>query len=858
MNRYEKEFYDALKDLFIGEEIEGKSGYVNLMKIKSAYYTKRVQPELEDFIRDELSNNQIEDFREELFEKLYTFFKRYFSDSGSIYYTYTPWSERIYERVYDPEKDVILFWKTHMLYYVKTEKNYKSVEIKIKGTNGEEIKFYFDVSELEHQKANEKKEIMFEFKEFDNNNRIVLRCMYSERGRNTKIDEIVKQAKELYKEITTEDVEKAIRIFNKQSEVDYFINKDAEGFLKEQLDMYVYQYMFDSENIWSVKRVKEIQVFKKIASKIIEFIAQFENELVKIWNKPKFVFNSNYVITINRIVEKDVGYEVLEKILNHENIEKQIKEWKELGIVDEEFKKEEICEQEQNNLFSEKGKINEKYKHLPIDTKYFKDIEIEILELFDNLDDELDGWLIKSENYQALNTILSKFKEKVQTIYIDPPFNKEQEADYLYKVGYKDATWITMLENRVKLGRELLNEKGSIFVRCDYNGNAYVRMLLNEVFGEGNFRNEIIVSRGAPKAGLLTQFNGIKSTTVSYDNLYWFSKKTEIRFKGFYKLAPKEKREKGFWADFQKGEAYDRPTMRYEILGININKGQWKWSKERAYKAAENYKEYLKVYSQTGETLESYWIRTGKTLEFIKREGNKIKYWVSPREQLMLDNNWLDIPGYSSLTKFLTENSEILLKRVIKSTSSEGDIVLDFFLGSGTTIAVAHKLKRKWIGVEMGEHFWTVVLPRMKKVLAYDKSGISKEKDVKEKYNEKSAGGFLKYYELEQYEDVLRNAKYEHGDLTLQPSPNKDVFNEYIFMRSPKFVETVIRKEGNDYKVDLSKIYPEKKIDIAETISNVLGKKVNKINKESFDLEDIGEIRYDNIPVEYIKPLIWW
>jgi hypothetical protein len=302
MNRYEKEFYETLNDLFIGEEIEGKSGYVNLMKIKSTYYTKIVQPELEELINKELEINGIEDFREELFEKLYTFFKRYFSESGSIYYTYTPWSERIYERVYDPEKDVILFWKTHMLYYVKTEKNYKSVEIKIKGINGEEIKFYFDVSELEHKKANEKKEIMFEFKEIDKDKKIVLRCIYSERGRKTKIDEIIRQAKVEYKDITTEDVEKAIRIFNKQSEVDYFINKDAEKFLKEQLDMYVYQYMFDSENVWSMKRIKEIQVFKKIANKIIEFIAQFENELVKIWNKPKFVFNSNYVITIDRIV----------------------------------------------------------------------------------------------------------------------------------------------------------------------------------------------------------------------------------------------------------------------------------------------------------------------------------------------------------------------------------------------------------------------------------------------------------------------------------------------------------------------------------------------------------------------------
>jgi adenine-specific DNA-methyltransferase len=243
----------------------------------------------------------------------------------------------------------------------------------------------------------------------------------------------------------------------------------------------------------------------------------------------------------------------------------------------------------------------------------------------------------------------------------------------------------------------------------------------------------------------------------AYDNLYWYSKNKETRFPGFYKDTDKKRKAFGFWTDFQKGEAYNRPTMRYEILGIKIDKGQWKWSKERAYKGVENYLKYLEISKETGESLEEYWERTGKKLEFIKRDGNKIKYWVHPREKLLTDNNWLDIPGYSSIWNFQTENSEALLKRIIESTSNENDFVMDFFLGSGTTIAVAHKLRRKWIGVEMGEHFNTVILPRMKKVLAYDKSGISKEKDAKEKYNEKNAGGFFAYFELEQFEEALSN-----------------------------------------------------------------------------------------------------
>jgi adenine specific DNA methylase Mod len=120
-----------------------------------------------------------------------------------------------------------------------------------------------------------------------------------------------------------------------------------------------------------------------------------------------------------------------------------------------------------------------------------------------------------------------------------------------------------------------------------------------------------------------------------------------------------------------------------------------------------------------------------------------------------LGSNWTDISGYSPTHGFTTENSEELLQRVIESTSNQNDLIFDFFLGSGTTTAVAHKLGRKWIGIEMGDHFYNVILPRMKKVLAYDKTGISKE--IK-KYK---GGGFFNYCELEQYEETLANTVYE-------------------------------------------------------------------------------------------------
>jgi hypothetical protein len=181
---------------------------------------------------------------------------------------------------------------------------------------------------------------------------------------------------------------------------------------------------------------------------------------------------------------------------------------------------------------------------------------------------------------------------------------------------------------------------------------------------------------------------------------------------------------------------------------------------------------------------------------------------------------------------------------------------MDFFLGSGTTTAVAHKLKRKWIGIEMGEHFYSVVLPRMKKVLAYDKSGISKEKDVKEKYNENNAGGFFKYYELEQYEEILRKAIY------LEPKGKNTLFDKdfnYLFSTDPKMLDAIeLDYENNKVKVDLTKIYPEKQIDIAETLSNLLGKWIKKITSDFVEFENGIIIYLKNLDYKLIKPLIWW
>ena len=750
----EQKFYKALQDVFIGAKIEGESGFVNLMHIKSEYY-KKIETILQEDTEKKLK--VYPKFKEEMFDKLYSFFSRYFTESGSIYFSSTPFHNDIYEKVYTDERDVILFWKTQMLYYIKTDRFFKSMPVEFDG-----FKFSFDASKLENKKANEKRSLIFELKQVKDEWVINFVVGYSEKGKKTKSDEILKMLKGKDVAITEEQLEKAFRIFEKQNEVDYFINKNAKEFLQEQFKLWSYQYFWDGAESWSEERVNEIQILKDIAYKIIDFVSQFEDELVKIWNKPKFARKSNYVITLDRIKDK----KLLSKIAQHSGMKDQIKEWKKLKIIDNRFKPQHITQ-------------DKKYKYLPLDTQYFKNLELDILSLFKDLDEQLDGWLIKSENYQALNTILPKFQRKIQSIFIDPPFNRAESDQFLYIANYLNSTWIAMLENRLELAKEILKKDGTIFVNSDDKCNTFTRFLLDQIFG--HFQNEIIWCYEKPGAGIGKFKN-------NHSNIYFYSKAEEFLFNTIY--VPR------------KGET--ELTKRDERYKVDYE----------------------------GKISPDWWVDM----------WTEIPSFATAMTAGERSSKMLGVP-------FPTQTPEKLLHRVITTGTNKNDYILDFFAGTGVTAAVAHKTSRKWVSVEMGEQFYTIVLPRLKKVLAYDKSGISKEiKDYK-------GGGFFKYYELEQYEESLANSKYEDGDLFNKTGSN--VYQDYIFMKDEKMLKILdIDYKKNKVNVDLGKLYPD--IDIAETLSNLTGRFIKTINKGDVELEGEEFINMKDLDYKLIKPLIWW
>ncbi len=472
MKTNEAQFYEVLENLFIGVKIEDKqeslldpnaktvkNGTINLMKAKSKYYQSKKQ-ELEKLIDLKCQNNN--DLKEELFDKLYSFFKRYLSANGGIYFNDTPLYDSLYTKSdYEKcslKKDTALFYKTKDLYYVKSETIYKNFCFE-----WENFLFNFDASSLESKKNNEKIDLVFNLKNTDTKtNTLNFSVTLSSKGNQTKISEILKECLNQGVELDEEVLKKAFVKFKKQGSMDYFIHKNALGFLKEQLDLYLFEYLFKEMTAFDDKRLNEINTIKEVALEVISLVSEFENELCKIWNKPRFVINSHFIVSLDKLKAKNYD---LNKITSHKNYPKQVQEWQDLNL------------KTTDNFL---GLAENEF--LPLDTIYFKDLEEEIKSQFN--ENEINGTLIKSENYQALNSLKNRYKETIDCIYIDPPYNT-QNNEFIYADNFKRSSWLCMMDNRLELAHSLLNDKGVMFVSIDDNEQAYLKALMDEVFNGG-------------------------------------------------------------------------------------------------------------------------------------------------------------------------------------------------------------------------------------------------------------------------------------------------------------------------------------------------------------------------------------
>ncbi|MBZ7944993.1 site-specific DNA-methyltransferase [Campylobacter sp. RM10532] len=761
---FKQAFYSKLEDCYLGAKIkysknQTKNGFTNLLSIKEKYFQK---------IKEYLDTQKI---YTNTYNKLYNFFSSYLNETGTPFFYDTPIYKNIYAKVYSNSKDTNLFYKTQNLYYVKSDTIYNPLSLQ-----SDEYTFNFLTDEYVQNPDNNKNKINFYLQDIQDNN-INIKVINSKnsdyinifkQNSNEFSDDFLKFLKKEKMNIKEEELKKLFKSYKKQNEVDFFIHKDARNFLKEQFNLWLFFYVNDSVTDWTKQKIEDINSLKQIAFKIIDYIADFEDELKAIWLKPKFAKNTHYVFSIDTIkTHANNADKILKTIYKDTKFKDQITEWQELKFIEDDFDIKNIDE--------------EKYKFLPLDTKYLSEENYyKLLSSFENLDEILNGELIKSDNFQALNSLMPKYQNKIDLIYIDPPFNTG--SDFEYKDKFQDSTWLSLMHNRLELAKEFLSDKGSFYLHLDYNANYRGRELLNEVLGEENFRNEIIWSYrsgGASKK---------ESMPRKHDNIWLYSKTNLFNIFPLYERQYYE-------IDFMGSCNKDKDGKYYvDTLLRDIIEGEIKISNNN----------YLKTYN------------------------------VKPVLNLSSEH-----------IGFGTQKPEGLLHLLFDiSNNNENSIIFDYHLGSGTTIATAHKLGCKWLGVEMGEHFYKVIIPRMKKVLSGFVCGISKEVEFK-------GGGAFRYYELESYEESLNECEYVL---------NKNTIIDY--RKSKKLIKGL--KKGENICLDMNAY--NKEFDIFLTMSNLLGLKIKNIfidkngiksckfeNDEVVNLENIDLIQYPKL-----KNLIWW
>lgn len=897
---YKKAFYSKLEDCYLGVKIKdfhqnntAKSGFSNLLKIKEQYF---------EYIKAYL-DREIEESHD-IYNKLFTFFDSYLNESGTPFFTDTPIYKNIYAKVYSNTKDTSLFYKTQNLYYVKSDTLYQSLTL---SDDNETFQVYFDAKQYRQNADNSKTKLLFKLHSIDtkeNELPIIIIKVLSQKDLFPELNNVFKQNSNEFSEefskaikdsklkINEEDLKKIFRSYKKQSEIDFFIHKNAKAFLQEQFDLWMFSYLYKDSEIqeWNPDKIANLQRIKNIAYEIISLIADFENELKAIWLKPKFAKKVEYVFSVDMILQNANNTPaLLDSILNDKGFESQIKEWQELHLIDESFGGRDFIlslrgktkaihnaasHRDSNNIeFYNDDKCN-KYRYLPIDTKHFsQEIKYKILSSFDNLESLLNGELIKSDNFQALNTLMPKYGGKVDLIYIDPPYNTPA-SEIIYKNNFKDSTWLSMMENRLSLGKEFLNQRGILSCAIDENEQENLGLLLGDIFYD---YEKTCVS-------VVYNHGGIQGDNFSYSHEYAYFFYPVIK-----NLLNMEKRGDAnivALRDWGNGGS-ERNTAKNCFYPIYVKDSQiigfGEVCKDDFHPTANIVRDdgVIEVYPIDDEGVERKWRNARDTTESIQDKliCKYIKGIVSIhriKDEFRFKTCWYNKKynansyGSNILTNTLPNNqfdypkSIYTVKDSIYLASKDDSVILDFFGGSGTTAHAVLELNReganrKFVLVEQGEHFYNVMIPRIKKIAF---SGEWKNGKLKDDEQVKPLNIAFRYYELESYEEAL-NANAVENKSGYKGKDYAKCGAILDYRKSRKLIDRL--SKGESVYLDMH-TESHKDFDIFHTLANLMGWKIKRLFLDSRDIEscefDNGEIVsrdcLDLYNYSKLKNLIWW
>ena len=678
-------------------------------------------------------------------------------------------------------------------------------------------------------------------------------------------------------------LDKHLAVYTAKNSFDYFIHKDLGGFLRRELDFYLKNDVLNLDDLRLGdtarldRALARMRAVRHVADKLIDFLAQLENFQKQLWLKKKFILDTQYCVTLDRIPESLYAEIAANK--------SQHAEWVKLFAIDEITNSSPLPTAGEGQGEGDQGNGTPYTNPLTVDflkanpyivleTRHFNaDFTSRLLAGLSEagpLDEQMDGLLIHSENFQALNLLQARYQGQVNCIYIDPPYNTDS-SPILYKNDYKDSSWLSMMERRLSLAKTLLQSNGILCCAIDDEEAWRLRALL-----QGMFAKEIGV---AP----------VRSTPIGRTSRGKLSPTHEYAlFYGGENTVPgpliKTEKEKRRYPLYDEGGHYawrnllrtgtndkraDRPKLYYPIFVghddvLRIPKMKWDEQKTE-YQILESPKKNETVVwpikKQDGKKVEKNWERGW---ERVAREADKYRvqrknedsgaeeisiHFIQRMDVSSAPKTWWGDSKYASSNhgaKILNDlfvdspldfpKSVALVEDCIRASGGgeQGSQIVDYFAGSGTTghaIINLHRTDggaRKYILVEVAQYFDTVLLPRMKKVVYSpdwkDGKPLSRE----------GVSQFFKYIRLESYEDTLDSLEVRPPDSAQQDLlANNPTLAEDYRLRYALGVETadsacLLGKDFTDpFAYTLSVVRDgtrrEIPVDLPETFNYLLG-----------------------------------
>jgi len=815
-----------------------------------------------------------------IFNPLYAFFSRYYQDGDFI--SKRRYSKRQRYAIPYNGEEVYLYWANNDQYYVKTAEHFhdytfasrgvtvhfklQAASVEQNNVKGDKRFFMPRAREIAWDEKTKQLVIPFEYRPLTEQEEIT-------HGKKNQQDAIIaealteipnrlKEADRALAALTAERhkngdgrsvtfLEHHLRQYTKTNTSDFFIHKDLKGFLSRELDFYLKNEVLNLDEMETAGEDRAegwfqmVRVIKAVGGRIIDFLEQIESFQKMLWEKRKFITETQYCITVGNIDESfysDIAA-----------CEPQWAEWKELFHIDE----------EETNLFNSgkdrKGKrivFLKSHPTLVLDTKHFDAGFVdELLASIDELDGKTDGLLVHSENWQALNLLSEKYHEAVQCIYIDPPFNTGASA-FVYKNEYRHSSWMSMMFQASRAGARFLSPDGINVTAIDDYEVAQLAFVLDKVFGVSG-RLGLLVVENKPSGRTNDMF-----LATCHEYYFCHSLHPESATINFFPLTEEERAHYAHaddvsaykWRDFLRTGGYstpqERPNSFYPIY-LNTKTGELGLQKKKdtveilPIDSVGRERVWRKTRPSFLEHLSKAEIRVKETqsgkyrVEIIDRvkEGSRPKsIWSGSRYDAATHGTKLLKAILGEARQFDFPKSVHAVRDALYCLTSpgNGDIVFDFFAGSGTTGHAAVNLnredegERRFILVEMADYFDTVLLPRIKKITFTPEWKDGKPKRMATQEEAERSPRIVKYIRLESYEDALNNIEFDEasGQKALKFD---DYLLQYMLKWETKHSETLLNVEKLArpfcYKLHIHADgqTQEKVADVPETFNYLLG-----------------------------------